>query len=102
MLPHQPADAVAFDLPRPGRRCRLICDAEVRDPHRGIVTMPTGLEGWIVDLEEIGDGLARINLDWNMSLERRDGHAPIIVLIDGRPRVLDTAAVLILNEGDHT
>jgi hypothetical protein len=96
-----PADAATFALPRPGRRCRLVREAEARDPHRGLVTMPAGIEGWIVDLDEIGDGLARINLDWNMSLARRDGHDPVIVLIDGRPRVLDESCVLILNEGDR-
>ncbi len=95
-----PADAITFDLPRPARRCRLIREAEARDPHYGLVTMPAGIEGWIVDLDEIGDGLARINLDWNMSLSRRDGHDPVIVLIDGRPRVLEAYAVLILDEGE--
>jgi hypothetical protein len=93
-----PAAVVAFDLPRPARRCRLIHDAEARDPHRGLVTMPAGIEGWIVDIDEIGDGLSRINLDWNVSLARRDGHDPVVVLIDGRARVLDTSALAI--EGD--
>jgi hypothetical protein len=88
----------AFDLPRPARRCRLLRDAEARDPHRGLVKMPAGIEGWVVGLDEIGDGLARINLDWNMSLARRDGHAPVIVLIDGRPRVLEAASVEVLPE----
>ncbi len=95
-----PADAVTFDLPRPGRRCRLIREAEARDPHRGLVRIPAGIEGWIVGIDEIGDGLTRINLDWNMSLARRDGHDPVIVLIDGRPRVLKANAVLILDEGE--
>jgi hypothetical protein len=93
-----PVAAVAFDLPRPARRCRLVRDAEARDPHRGLVTMPAGIEGWIVGIDEIGDGLSRINLDWNASLARRDGHDPVVVLIDGRPRVLD--ASVLATEGD--
>ncbi len=93
-----PVAASAFDLPRPARRCRLVRDAEARDPHRGLVTMPAGIEGWIVDLNEIGDGLSRIHLDWNASLARRDGHDPVVVLIDGRPRVLD--ASVLATEGD--
>ncbi len=97
-----PADAVTFDLPRPGRRCRLIREAKARDPHHGLVAMPAGIEGWIVDLDEIGDGLARINLDWNMSLARRDGHDPVIVLIDGRPRVLEAASIHVSEGGSST
>jgi hypothetical protein len=97
-----PADAVAFGLPRPGRRCRLIREAEARDPHRGLVAMPAGIEGWIVDIDEIGDRLARINLDWNISLARRDGHDPVIVLIDGRPRVLEAAAIHVFQGGSST
>ncbi len=95
-----PADAITFDLPRPARRCRLVRDTEARDPRLGFVKMPAGIEGWIVDLDEIGDGLTRINLEWNMGLMRRDGHEPMIVNVDGQPRVLEAAAVLIL-EGEQ-
>lgn len=94
-----PVDAIAFDLPRPARRCRVVSDTQSRDPNHGLVMIPAGLEGWIVDLDEIGDGLTRINLDWNMGLARRDGHEPVIVNLDGRPRVLDASVVLILDEG---
>ncbi len=95
-----PADAIAFDLPRPARRCRLVRDAQARDPHRGLVTIPAGIEGYLVGMDEIGDGLTRINLDWNMGLARRDGLDPVIVNVDCRPRVFEASAVLILNEGE--
>lgn len=97
-----PADAIAFDLPRPARRCRLVRDAQARDPHRGLVMIPAGVEGYVVGMDEIGDGLTRINLDWNMGLARRDGLDPVLVNIDGRPRVLEASAVLILDEGEPT
>lgn len=92
-----PADAITFDLPRPARRCRLVRDVQARDPNHGLVMIPAGLEGWIVDLDEIGDGLTRINLNWNMGLARRDGLDPVLVSIDGRARVVDASSVAILN-----
>lgn len=96
-----PADAIAFDLPRPARRCRLVRDAQARDPHRGLVTLPAGIGGYVVGIEEIGDGLTRVNLDWNVGLARRDGLDPLIVNVDGRPRVLEASAVLVLDEGAY-
>lgn len=97
--PQAQAEAVAFDLPRPAPRCRLVRDVRARDPRHGFVTIPAGVEGWIVGIDEIGDGLERINLDWNMSLSRRDGLDPVLVSIDGRARVLDRSSV-VTEEGE--
>jgi hypothetical protein len=98
-LQEAPADAATFARLRPARRCRLVRDTTARDPNHGFVMLPAGLEGSTVNLDEIGDGLTRINLSWNMGLARRDGQEPVIVNLDGRPRVLEASAVLILDEG---
>jgi hypothetical protein len=95
-----PADAVAFDRPRPARRGRLLRDALGIDPHRGRVTFPAGLTGEIVeDLDDIGDPFQRIHVRFLAQGERAAGRQPLIIFLDGRPRVLEADAVHILNEG---
>lgn len=96
-----PADAVAFDRPRPARRGRLLRDAPGIDPHRGRVTFPAGLTGAIVDdIEDIDDPLQRIHARFLLQEERAAGRHPLIIFLDGRPRVLEADAVHIVNEGE--
>ena len=93
-----PADAVDFDRPRPARRGRLLRDAPGIDPHRGRVTFPAGLTGAIVDdLEDIDDPLQRIHVRFLLQEERAAGRHPLIIFLDGRPRVLEASAVLVLD-----
>lgn len=95
-----PADAVAFARPRAARRCRLLRDTPWECPALGRVTFPAGLEGVVVDdPREIDNPLERLALSWLLSADRAAGKATLPILIDGRPRVLEAAAVLILNEG---
>lgn len=96
-----PADAVAFARPGAARRCRLVRDTPWECPHLGRVTFPAGLEGIVVeDPNEIDDPIDRLALSWLLAADRADGKATLAVLIDGRPRVLEAASVLILNEGE--
>ncbi len=98
--PPPPADAVAFGRPRPARRCRLIRDTPWDSPSLGRVTFPAGLEGVVVeDPNEIEDPLERLALSWILRADRAAGKATLAVLIDGRPRVLQSSAVRIL-EGE--
>jgi len=97
-----PADAVAFERPRPARRGRLLRAAPGIDPHRGRVTFPAGLAGAIVDdIDDIDDPLQRIHVRFLLQEERAAGRHPLIIFLDGRPRVLEADAVHILNEGDQ-
>lgn len=99
--PQAPADAVAFDLPRPARRCRLVRDTPCLDPHRGLITFPAGLEGSLVaDLGEIGDPLQRIAIEWQSEVSRAAGRHPVVVLIDGRGRVVDSSCILTTTPGE--
>jgi hypothetical protein len=96
-----PADAVAFDQPRPARRCRLVRDTPWVCPDLGRFTFPAGLEGTVVgDPNEIENPIDRLALSWVLMADRAAGKATVAVLIDGRPRVLEAASVLILDEGD--
>lgn len=97
-----PADAITFDPPRLARRCRLVSDAPGIDPHRGKVTFPAGLTGSVIDdLDEIEDSFRRIHVRHLILIERYAGRDPIVVLLDGQPRVLEAATVEVLpEEGD--
>jgi hypothetical protein len=97
-----PPEAVAFDLPRPARRCRLIRDTQCHDPHRGVVTLPAGLEGFVAGDEEIGEAFHRIAVRWHLEVARDAGRSPVVVLIDGRGRVVDETDIQFLNEGDQS
>jgi hypothetical protein len=93
-----PADAVAFGRPRIARRCRLVRDTPWVCPRLGSVTFPAGLEGTIVDdPNEIENPIDRLALSWVLMADRAAGKATVAVLIDGRPRVLEAAAILILD-----
>lgn len=95
------ADAVTFGRPRPARRCRLVRDTPWVCPHLGRVTFPAGLEGTAVeDPNEIKNPIDRLALSWILTADRAAGKATVAVLIHGRPRVLEAASVLILDEGD--
>lgn len=96
-----PADALSFAPPQAARRCRLVRDTTGIDPNRGRVTFPAGLAGVVIaGLDEIEDPFQRIHSRYLVQEERAAGREPIIVLIDGRPRVLDASSVLII-EGEH-
>lgn len=93
-----PADAVTFGRPRAARRCRLVRDTPWECPDLGRVTFPAGLEGVVVeDPNEIGNPIDRLALSWLLAADRAAGKATLAVLIDGRPRVLEATAVLILD-----
>jgi hypothetical protein len=91
-------EPVAFDLPRPAARCRLVRDAQARDHRHGFVTIPAGIEGWVVGLDEIGDRFERIHLGWHIDCDRGAGREPVLVSIDGRARVLDSSHLAIEKE----
>ena len=94
-----PAGTITFDQPRPARRCRLHRDAPGFDPHRGKVTFPAGLYGAVIDdLDEIEDPLRRTHVRHLLYVERSAGRAPIVLLIDGQPRVFEAASVEVLPE----
>ena len=97
-----PTDAVAFCPPRPARRCRLVRDTPGFDPHRGKVTFPAGLAGFVIDdLDEIEEPFQRIHTRFLLQLEHEAGRSPIIAFLDGRPRVVDAASLEVLpEEGD--
>lgn len=100
---HAQADAVAFARPRAARRCRLLRDTPWESPALGRVTFPAGLEGVVLeDPNEIDNPIGRLALSWILRADRAAGKATLVVLIDGQPRVLEAASVLILNEGDPT
>ncbi len=99
--PPAQADAVAFARPRAARRCRLVRDTPWECPDLGRVTFPAGLEGVVIEgPTEIENPIDRLALSWLLTADRAAGKATLAVLIDGRPRVLEAASVLILNEGD--
>jgi hypothetical protein len=84
----------------PARRGRLLRDAPGIDPHRGKVTFPAGLTGAIADdIDDIDDPFQRIHVRFLLQEERAAGRHPLIIFLDGRPRVLEADAVHILDEG---
>ncbi len=100
--PQAPADAVAFDRPRPARRCRLVRDTPWVCPGLGRITFPAGLEGTVLDdPADMESPIDQLALSWILRADRAAGRETVAVWIDGRPRVLEAASVLILNEGDR-
>jgi len=98
-----PADAVTFGRPRPARRCRLLRDTPWDSPSLGRVTFPAGIEGVVVeDPNEIEDPLERLALSWILRADRAAGKATLPILIDGRPRVLEAAAIHVFEGGSST
>ncbi len=95
------ADAVAFEQPRPARRGRLVRDAPGVDPHRGRVTFAAGLTGAIIDgIDGIDDPIQRIHVRFLLQEEQAAGRHPLIIFLDGRPRVLEADAVHVLDDGE--
>jgi hypothetical protein len=85
----------------PARRGRLLRDAPGIDPHRGSVTFPAGLTGTIADdIDDIDDPLQRIHVRFLLQEERAAGRYPLIIFLDGRPRVLEADAVHVLDDGE--
>ena len=91
---------VSFEPPSRCGRCRLVTDTPWQSPLLGAVTFPAGLEGLVVgDLEdEIADPIDRLAVRWILEADRRAGKNTIAMLIDGKPRVLDAAAVQFVDE----
>lgn len=96
-----PADSVTFDQPRAARRFRLLRDTPWQSPTLGGVTFPAGLTGYVIDdLAMVESPIDRLALAWVLEADRREGKSTVPVLIDGKPRVLDTSAVSVLEVGD--
>jgi hypothetical protein len=95
-----PVEAISFDRPRPARRCRLLRDTPWDSPV-GRIAFPAGLEAVVVDdPNDVENPVDRLALAWVLAANRAAGKATLPILLDGRPRVLEASAVLILNEGE--